>query len=77
LSKETSQSGREPRRTDNIIRFTSMATQMGITIFLGVWGGMKLDKIFPQRVPIFTLILSLAGVVIAIYMVIKDVLKKK
>jgi F0F1-type ATP synthase assembly protein I len=54
-----------------------MATQMGITIFLGVWGGMKLDKIFPQRVPIFTLILSLAGVVIAIYMVIKDVLKKK
>jgi F0F1-type ATP synthase assembly protein I len=54
-----------------------MATQMAITIFLGVWGGMKLDKLYPHRVPIFTLVLSLLGVVLAIYMVIKDFLKKK
>jgi F0F1-type ATP synthase assembly protein I len=54
-----------------------MATQMAITIFLGVWGGMKLDEKFPQQKPLFTLVLSLLGVVVAIYMVIKDFLRKK
>lgn len=54
-----------------------MATQMAITIFLGVWGGIKLDEKFPQKIPIFTLTLSLLGVVVAIYMVIRDFLRKK
>jgi F0F1-type ATP synthase assembly protein I len=54
-----------------------MATQMAITIFLGVWGGIQLDKKFPKKIPVFTLIFSLLGVVIAIYMVIKDLLRKK
>lgn len=67
----------QPRRNDSFIRYSSMATQMGVTIFLGVWGGMKLDQKFPHRIPIFTLILSLASVIIAIYMVIKDFLKTK
>jgi hypothetical protein len=54
-----------------------MATQMGITIFLGVWGGMKLDEKFPMRFPLFTLVLSLAGIALALYMVMKDFVKKK
>lgn len=66
-----------PRHNNSFIRYSSMATQMGVTIFLGVWGGMKLDQTFPHRIPIFTLILSLASVIIAIYMVIKDFLKTK
>ena len=53
-----------------------MATQMGVTIFLGVWGGMKLDGIFKHKFPLFTLVLSLISVVVAVYMVIKDFLKK-
>lgn len=53
-----------------------MATQMAVTIFLGVWGGIKLDEKYPQKIPIFTLVLSLLGVVVAIYMVIKDFLRK-
>lgn len=66
-----------PRHNNSFIRYSSMAAQMGATIFLGVWIGMKLDKKFPHRIPVFTLILSLASVIIAIYMVIKDLLKTK
>lgn len=66
-----------PRRSDAFMRYSSMATQMGVTIFLGVWGGMKLDQKFPQRIPIFTLVLSLVSVLLAMYMIIKDFLKKK
>ena len=45
---------------------------------LGFWGGMKLDeKLEFKKVPIFTLVLGLAGVVVGIYISIKDVLKKK
>jgi len=54
-----------------------MASQMAITIFLGVWGGIQLDKHFPQGIPIFTLVLSLLGVVLAVYLVIKDFIRKK
>jgi F0F1-type ATP synthase assembly protein I len=53
-----------------------MATQMAITIFLGVWLGLKADERWSAETPIFTMIGSLMGVVIAIYMVIRDVMKK-
>jgi len=54
-----------------------MAFQMGITIALGVWGGMKLDQHFPiTRFPVFTITLSLLSVFVSIYFVIKDLTKK-
>jgi len=54
-----------------------MAFQMGITIALGVWGGMKLDEHYPiTKFPLFTVVLSLLSVFAAIYFVIKDLIKK-
>jgi len=54
-----------------------MAFQMGITIALGVWGGIKLDEHFPiTRFPLFTISLSLLSVFASVYFVIKDLLKK-
>jgi F0F1-type ATP synthase assembly protein I len=50
---------------------------MAITIFLGVWGGMKLDDYFQFDTPFMTLICSLLGVVLAVYIVIRDVLRKR
>ncbi|MFM2201769.1 MAG: putative F0F1-ATPase subunit Ca2+/Mg2+ transporter [Bacteroidota bacterium] len=61
----------------SILRYTSMATQMAITIFLGVWGGMKLDESFQFETPVMTLICSLLGVIMAVYIVIRDVLRKR
>jgi len=73
------QSSTPPNREGNnsIIRYTSMATQMAITIFLGVWGGIKLDQFFQFEIPLMTLICSLLGVIMAVYIVIRDVLRKR
>lgn len=75
---EQQQQPREPRRrSDQIIKYSSMATQMAVTIFIGVWGGKKLDEYLKNETPVFTLVFSLLGVVIAMFNVIKDFIKKK
>lgn len=64
-------------RSNAFLRFSGMAFQMAATIGLGVWGGIQLDKKFPNNAHAWTLSLSLISVGIAMYMVIKDLLKKK
>jgi hypothetical protein len=49
---------------------------MLVIILAGVFGGYKLDQWLELNVPIFTVLLSLLSVVLAIYTVIKDLLKK-
>lgn len=49
---------------------------MAIIIVLGTVGGYKLDEYFGFEKHILTLILSLLSVVFAIYIVIKDLIKK-
>lgn len=66
-----------PVRSNAFLRFSGMAIQMAITIGLGVWGGIQLDKKFPNNAHAWTLSLSLVSVGVAMYMVIKDLLKKK
>jgi hypothetical protein len=68
---------RKPRY-NNAMKYSGMAFQMGAIITLGVFGGRKLDIwLGLQKIPVFTLVLSLASVAIAIYLSIKDFLKKK
>jgi len=49
---------------------------MGLIIFAGVFGGVKLDEKIRWEFPLFTVILSLLGVATALYLVFKDLLKK-
>ncbi|NOX48658.1 MAG: AtpZ/AtpI family protein [Chlorobi bacterium] len=58
-------------------RYSNIAIQMLVVILLGVFGGFKLDHWLGLQFPVFTLILSLLSVVLAIYLVTKDLLKKK
>lgn len=58
------------------IKYTGIGFQMLATIGLGAFGGMALDKKLNTSV-IFTVTLSLLGVAIAMYLVIKDFLKPK
>ncbi|HRG37229.1 MAG TPA: AtpZ/AtpI family protein [Bacteroidia bacterium] len=53
-----------------------MGIQMGAIIAAGVWAGIELDQILKLKFPIFTLVLTLLSVFLAIYYFIKDVLKK-
>jgi F0F1-type ATP synthase assembly protein I len=60
----------------NYARYSGLAFQMVAIILIGVFGGIKLDKWLSLKFPVFTVILSLFGIGIALYTGIKDFLKK-
>jgi len=60
----------------NYAKYSGLAFQMGAVIAVAVWGGVKLDKLMETNKPVFTVILSLLGVFTAIYVAIKDFIKK-
>ena len=61
----------------NYGKYSSLAFQMIAIILIGVIGGIKLDHWLKLKFPVFTVILSLAGTVLAIYYGIKDFLRTK
>lgn len=61
---------------NSYIKYSNLSIQMGIIVLAGTFGGIKTDKWLGLKFPIFTLIFSILGVVLAIYIAIKDFLKK-
>lgn len=57
-------------------KYSGLAFQMAAIIFIGTFGGYKLDIYFGIKSHIFTMILSVISVIIAIYFAIKDFIKK-
>lgn len=57
-------------------RYSAMGVQMAAIILVGVFAGIKLDELVKLRFPLFTLVFALGSVCLAIYFVIKDLLKK-
>ncbi|HZW78357.1 MAG TPA: AtpZ/AtpI family protein [Flavobacteriaceae bacterium] len=55
--------------------FSGIALQMGFLIGLGAFVGVQLDKKFPNKYPVFTIIFSLTGVFLGLYVVIKQLSK--
>jgi F0F1-type ATP synthase assembly protein I len=66
---------KKKKSLDSYTRYSSIAFQMLIIILIGVFGGIKLDAWLKLSVPVFTIILSLLSVILAIYTVTKDLLK--
>ncbi|MCK9400392.1 MAG: AtpZ/AtpI family protein [Bacteroidales bacterium] len=66
---------KKKKSLDNYTRYSSIAFQMLIIILIGVFGGIKLDEWLKLTVPVFTIILSILSVILAIYTVTKDLLK--
>jgi F0F1-type ATP synthase assembly protein I len=50
---------------------------MLVIILVGVFGGIELDKLIKLEFPVFTVVLSILSVILAIYYVTKDLIKKK
>ncbi|HRS54527.1 MAG TPA: AtpZ/AtpI family protein [Bacteroidales bacterium] len=62
----------------NYAYYSGIGIQMGVIIFLGVWGGQKLDAIMSiANFPLFTILLSFVSVFMAIYIAVRDFLKNK
>ena len=57
------------------LRLANAGLQMGVVIFLGSFGGDYLDKVNENETPIFTVIGSLLGVFIGLYILYKGVVK--
>ena len=64
---------KEKKQLDTYVKYSGIAFQMIAVIGLGSYGGVKLDELYPDYYPIFTLACSLASVAIAMYLVIKQV----
>jgi len=60
---------------NNYAKYSSIAFQMGFTVFLGAFGGVKLDDYLKWGFPVFTVSLSILAVIIAMYNSIKDFIK--
>jgi len=61
----------------NYAKYSSMGFQMVLIIGAGAFGGYKLDEYFELSFPVFTLVLTVLAVVLAIYYSIKDFIKPR
>lgn len=66
---------RKKKYLDSYARYSSIAIQMLVIILVGVFGGLKLDQWLKLNAPVFTVILSVASVALAIYYVTRGLLK--
>lgn len=60
----------------NYFRYSSIGLQMLTIILLGVYLGLRIDGWINKDSYLFTIILSLGSVILAIYIVTKDLMKK-
>jgi F0F1-type ATP synthase assembly protein I len=67
----------QPKQPNQYIKYSNLALQMGLIIGLSCWGGNKLDQYYKNSTPVFTIILSLLGIGVALYFVLKDFIKPK
>lgn len=67
----------QPKQPNSYIKYSNLAIQMGLIIGLSCWGGSKLDAHYQTKTPVFTIILSLLGIAVAMYLVLKDFIKPK
>ena len=65
------------KAANDLARYSGMAFQMIAIILAGLFGGRGLDRAFHTKKPVFTAILIVLAVFIAIYIVVKDLLKKQ
>jgi hypothetical protein len=62
---------------NSYIRFATMGTQMLVIMALGAFGGYAIDyKWLHLKFPVFTILLSLVSIAAALYLSVKDFLKK-
>ena len=74
--KQRNQEKNSANKLNQAARYSGLAFEMFFIILAGVFGGIKLDEKLNTE-PIFTAVLALIGVVAAIYLAIKDLLRKK
>jgi hypothetical protein len=60
------------KQLNNYAKYASMGFQMGVIMFIGTFGGYKLDKYCAFKIPVFTVVFALLSIAIALYLTLKD-----
>lgn len=58
------------------IKYSNIAIRMIIIILAGVFAGIKLDEYLELNTSVFTLIFSIVAVVMAMYVIIREISSK-
>lgn len=67
---------KEPQKPLNsYAKYSAMVFQMAVIIGGGCFAGYKLDEYYKPEKPVFTIILSLVSIALAMYVVLKDFIK--
>ena len=64
------------RAADQFLKFSGLAFQMALIICVGAYSGNKLDAFLANETPLYTIILSLLSVFLALYFVLKEVISQ-
>ena len=78
MSKQKNQNSAQKNKKalKDYARYSALGFQMLAIILLGIFSGIKLDQVISGiNFPLFTLILSIAGVILATYYAIKDFIR--
>lgn len=70
-----SKDSKKNNKSKAYIKFSAIGIQMGAIIAAGAWFGVWLDDRQGGESKLFTIIFSLLGVAIALYLIIKEVIK--
>lgn len=65
------------KNVNNLAKYSSISFQMLATIGVFAFAGYKIDEHRNSKTPVFTAILSLIGVVISLYSVVKQLNKNE
>ncbi len=68
---------RNRRRTQDYMKYSGMAIQMGVVILIGAYAGRRLDAYFQLDKPYLTVVMSLIAIFAALYLTLKDLLTNK
>ena len=66
---------KERQSLSSFARYSGMAFQIAAAVIAGILAGRWLDGKFHNKFPLFTTVLTLLGVFVGVYFVIRDVLK--
>lgn len=73
MESQDNQNQKKSNPLNAYARFSGIGFQMIAIIGLGVYLGIKLDEKYPNEYKLFTIIISLLSISIALYSVIKQV----
>jgi F0F1-type ATP synthase assembly protein I len=77
-NREKKEPNENPRQSLNALaRYSGMAFLIGAPIVIGILGGKWLDDKLSMKFQLFTVVLTLTGVFLGVYLVVRDLLKQK